>query len=95
MGISPAALSSRECSDARSVCVRALAGLAQFAGAGSLAGRGIVGTPPCAGRISRLDHRIKKHAIRCVLPSIDPVFHKISKGKRPRQTGRREVALCI
>ena len=61
VGIDPAALSSRECIAARGLRGCALAGLAEFAGAGRLAGRGVVGASSGAGGIGGMDHRDEEH----------------------------------
>ena len=67
---------------ARGLRGRALAGFAEFASAGRMAGRGALGPPSGAGGIGGVDHRDEEHAIGFVLPALDPFLCEVAKSKR-------------
>ena len=77
MGIESTALSPGECSVARGLRDIAVAGFAQLAHSGRMAGCGALGTPPGGGRIGGVDNGDEKHRIEFVLPAVDPFLCKM------------------
>lgn len=78
MGTGAAAISPREYCLARSLRGIAVAGSAELARAGRMAGRGALGPPSGGGRIGGVDHRNEEHRIGFILPAIDPVLCEVA-----------------
>ena len=79
LGTGSAALSPGQCLAARRLRGIALAGFAQLADPGLVAGCGALGPPPGGGRIGGLDNRDEKHRIRFVLSAASRLFHRCGR----------------
>src|SRR5262249_48004357 len=73
----------------------AVAGFAEFARAGRVAGCDALGSSSGNGGIGGVDHRDEKHPIGFVLPVINPVLCQVSKSKGLRRTKRIWLGICL
>jgi len=94
MGLGAFALSSRDCLTPRRLRDCSLAGLAQFASARRMAGRGALGSSPGCGGVGGVDSRDEKHGVGVVLSFIPPVLRERPENRPSRQARPLEQQLC-